>query len=248
MENLPIRHICQVEIRVTNLRTCIDFYRGCFAWNIFETSPSTALIDPGQAPVASLVVTPSPRWPVGVGNYVLVPNCAAAAQYAAVLGGQIFIARTEVPGSGAYTGTYDPFGNELLFWEPLGEFAPKLRGSGENPLIWLEIPVPDLEKGLGYYARLLRWRFSQVPGQADYAITPDSGFSLGTSLIGGSRGARMRGHINYIASADLDATAERIKAHGGTILRERSEIPGEGAFLLFQDPDGVRWGLFQATL
>lgn len=246
MENLPIRHICQVEIRVNDLRTAVDFYRSCFDWTIYETSASTALIDPGHAPVASIVVTPSPRWPVGVGNYVLVPNCAAAAQYAAVLGGTIFIARTEVPGSGAYTGTYDPFGNELLFWEPVGEFAPTLRGRGDNPVVWLELPVADLEKGLGYYARLLRWRFSQVPGQADYAITPDSGFRLGTSLIGGARGKSMRGHLNYIATADLDATAASIRAHGGTILRERSELAGEGAFLIFQDPDGVRWGLFQA--
>ena len=248
MENLPIRHICQVEIRVNNLRSAVDFYRGSFDWDIHETSPTTALIDTGHAPIAALLVTPSPRWPVGVGNYVLVPNCEAAAQYAAALGGRIFIARTEIPGSGAYTGTYDPFGNELLFWEPLHEFAPKLRGKGENPLVWLELPVPDLEKGIAYYARLLRWRFTQVPGQADYVVTPDGGFRIDTSLVGGSRGERMGKSANYIGTLDLDVTAKRIEAHGGAILRGRSEVPGEGAFVLFQDPDGVRWGLFQATV
>lgn len=242
---LPIRHICQVEIRVTNLQTAIAFYRGVFDWDIHEASPTTAVIDTGYAPVASLLVTPSPRWPVGVGNYVLVPNCEAAAQYAATLGGRIFIARTEVPGSGAYTGTYDPFGNELLFWEPIGEFTPKLRGHGANPVIWMELAAPDLEKALEYYGRLLRWRFSGVEGQADYAVTADGGFQLGTSLVGGARGASMRGSTNYIGTADLDVTAQRIQAHGGTIVRGRSDIPGEGAFILFHDPDGVPWGAFQ---
>jgi predicted enzyme related to lactoylglutathione lyase len=244
---LPIRHICQVEIRVHNLPTAIEFYRGAFDWDIQETSPTTATIDTGHFPIASLLVTPSPRWPVGVGNYVLVPNCEAAAEYAATLGGRIFIARTEVAGRGAYTGTFDPFGNELLFWEPIGEFAPKPRGRGNNPLIWLELAAPELEKGLEYYGRLLRWRFSGVLEQANYAVTADSGFRLGTSLVGGTRGASMRGGTNYIGTTDLDATAQLITAHGGTILRGRTDIAGEGAFLLFQDPDGVRWGLFQAN-
>ena len=243
--NLPIRHICQVEIRVNNLKTAAAFYRGAFDWDVREVSDTAALIDNGHQPIASLLVTPSPRWPVGTGNYVLVPNCEAAAQYAATLGGRIFIARTEIPGSGAYTGTIDPFGNELLFWEPVGEFAPKTRGHGSNPLVWLELAAPYLEKALEYYGRLLRWRFSQVPGQSDYAITADSGFPLGASFVGGDRGARMGGHMNYIGTPDLDATAQRITAHGGRILRGRTDIPGEGAFLLFQDPDGVRWGLYQ---
>lgn len=246
MENLPTRPICQVEIRVSDLRSAVAFYRGCFDWDIREVSATAAVIDTGYAPIASLLVTPSPRWPVGAGNYVLVQNCEAAAQYAASLGGRIFIARTEIPGSGAYTGTYDPFGNELLFWEPQGEFAPKTRGRGDNPLVWLEIPASDLEKGLRYYSRLLHWRFFTVAAQPDYAVTADGGFRLGTSLVGGTRGERMRGTTNYIATPNLDATAQRIKDHGGTLVRERSEIPGEGAFRLFRDPDGILWGAFQA--
>ena len=53
----------------------------------------------------------------------------------------------------------------------------------------------------------------------------------------------MRGVTNYIGTPDLAATATRILLHGGRIIRERTEIPGEGTFLLFQDPDGIRAGV-----
>jgi hypothetical protein len=245
VENLPIRHICQVEIRVHDLAAAAAFYRACFDWSVRVVAEDYALVDTGYEPIAALMVSPSPKWPIGVGNYVLVPNCAAAAGYAASLGGQIFIGRTEVPGSGAYSGAIDPFGNELLFWEPAQKWAAKVRGTGENPLVWLEIPAPDLEKGLAYYSRLLRWRFALVPEQPDYAITADGGFPRGIGLVGGQRGGRMRGTMNYIGTPNLDASAARITAHGGTILRGRSELAGEGAFLIFADPQGIRWGLFE---
>ena len=75
------------------------------------------------------------------------------------------------------------------------------------------------------------------------AITPDQA----RRRAGGERGGRMRGVTNYIGTPDLAATATRILLQGGRIIRERTEIPGEGTFLLFQDPDGIRWGAFQAN-
>lgn len=247
MDTLPIRRICQVEIRVSNLERAVQFYRGAFAWQVHVVAEDYALIDTGREPIAALLRTPSPRWPPGVGNYALVPDCEAAARAAAALGGRIFIAKTEVPGSGAYTGTVDPFGNELLFWQPASAFSPKLRASGENPIVWLEIPAPNLQQGLAYYRSLLGWRFSSVEHQPDYAISQDSGFARGVSLVGGERGSRMRGVTNYIRTPDLSATAARILQLGGRVVRERSEIAGEGAFLLFLDPDGIRWGAFQTN-
>lgn len=247
MDTSSIRRICQVEIRVSNLARAVQFYRGAFAWQIHVVAEDYALIDTGKEPLAALMVTPSPRWPPGVGNYALVPDCEASARAAVALGGRVFIAKTEVAGSGAYTGTIDPFGNELLFWQPAREFAPKLRGSGDNAIIWLEIPTPNLQQGLAYYRSLLGWRFSAIEEQADYVVSLDGGFARGISLVGGERGGRMRGVTNYIRSTDLAATAARITQHGGRVVRERSEIAGEGAFLLFLDPDGIRWGAFQAV-
>jgi predicted enzyme related to lactoylglutathione lyase len=245
MENPSIRRICQVEIRVTNLARAVHFYRGCFDWQIHVMNEEYAIIDTGIEPVGALMVTPSPHWPPGVGNYALVPDCEAAARLVAERGGKIFIAKTET-GGGAYTGVIDPFGTELLFWQPARDFAPKLSGSGRHPIVWLELPAPDLAQGMAFYRDLLGWRFNTIEEQVDYAVTMDGGFRLGISLVGGERGGRMRGVTNYIATSDLAATATRVLLQGGRIVRERTVIPGEGTFLLFQDPDGIRWGAFQA--
>lgn len=245
MEALPIRHICQVEILTRDIGRSAAFYRSCFDWLLHPVSEDYVLIDTGAEPVAAIMSAPNPGWPLMVLHYVLVPDCEKAGLFATALGGRICVEKTEVGSAGAYVGTLDPFGNPLFFWQPAGAFAPKLRGSGANPISWLEIPALDLAQGLSYYARLVRWRFSQVEGQADYAYSPDGGLQRGVGLVGGERAARMRGTTSYITVADLERTAARITEAGGTVLRQRSEIPGEGAFLLFADPQGLRWGAFQ---
>ncbi len=246
MEALPIRRIVQVEIRSRDLKKAVAFYGAVFDWKISEVAPDYALIDTGIEPVAAIMQTPNEQWPVGVCNYVLVPDCDKAGQYAASLGAKIIISKSEVPNSGWFVGTYDPWGNEVFFWQPKGEWAPKLRGPGKCPISWLEIPVGDIQQGVEFYTRLLRWRFQTVEGQPDYVFTEDGGLQRGISLIGGERGARIRGATNYVTVPDLEQALEKVQAAGGTVLRSPTGIPGEGGFFLFLDPEKVRWGVFQA--
>jgi uncharacterized protein len=48
----------------------------------------------------------------------------------------------------------------------------------------------------------------------------------------------------YVDSADIQADLKRIKTLGGTVLTEKTEIPGVGWFALFKDPTGNTLALY----
>jgi hypothetical protein len=47
-----------------------------------------------------------------------------------------------------------------------------------------------------------------------------------------------------VVSDDIEADLVRIKALGGTVLKEKTEIPNIGWFALFKDPTGNTLSLF----
>jgi predicted enzyme related to lactoylglutathione lyase len=51
----------------------------------------------------------------------------------------------------------------------------------------------------------------------------------------------------YIQVANLEEHARRIEAAGGKVVVARQEVPGMGAFSLFEDPDGRVMGTWEVT-
>jgi len=47
--------------------------------------------------------------------------------------------------------------------------------------------------------------------------------------------------------ADIDAVIEAVKKNGGTITKEKMEIPGVGIFAGAKDTEGNHFGLMQPT-
>ena len=59
-------------------------------------------------------------------------------------------------------------------------------------------------------------------------------------------GGDMRGTINTVEVADIDAVIARILAHGGEVILEKQAIPGVGFQAYFKDSTGIIVGLHQA--
>src|SRR5262245_60366650 len=107
----------QSEIRTRDLKKSMTFYRAVFDWKIYPVAHDYALVDSGVMPVIGIMETRDPRFPLGVVNNVIVDDCQREAERAVTLGGRITIQKWELPNSGWYVGTYDPWQNELLFWQ-----------------------------------------------------------------------------------------------------------------------------------
>lgn len=235
-------NVFQIEIRVRDLAAAMAFYRNVFAWGVYQSAPAYALVDTGRMPVVGILQ--DPRLPLGICPNILTDDCERSAQRAAELGGRIVVTKSEVANSGAYTGTLDPWGSEMFFWQPYVDGRPNLKAEPENPFVFLEIATPDIDKATGYYGDLMGWSFWSVAFANNYAIAEGCGLERGVGLFG-SEGAS--GTTSYVKVSNLEQTAAKVTAAGGQILVGPADFPGEGRYIVMTDPDGNRLGALEVT-
>ena len=114
-----------------------------------------------------------------------------------------------------------------------------------NPVVHWEFWSQEPGKISDFYARVFDWKIQNIP-EMDYNLVHTGG-------TGGIDGGIMKpkegpwpGKLAlYIDVDDLAAYCEKIKAAGGKILVESMDVPGVGAFSLFEDPDGRVLGLWK---
>ncbi|WP_244928271.1 VOC family protein [Nocardioides sp. W7] len=109
---------------------------------------------------------------------------------------------------------------------------------------YVEIGVTDLAAAKQFYAAAFGWEFNDYG--PDYAgIRAPSG----RGEVGGlnpHRPAASGGPLVLLFSDDLDATAEAIRAAGGTVTEGPYDFPG-GRRLHFTDPGGAELGVWASS-
>ncbi len=111
---------------------------------------------------------------------------------------------------------------------------------------WVDVDQPDVEAAQAFYGGLLGWEFSvATPPEAParYVIATLDGRDVAGLAEAPGGPARW---TTWVAVDDADATAERARELGATVESEPADAGpgGRGAVLL--DPEGVRFGLWQA--
>lgn len=108
----------------------------------------------------------------------------------------------------------------------------------------VELPVKDPARAKAFYSEIFGWKYQEVP-EMEYTLFATPGGRLGGGLFKPT--AEQPAKVtNYLTVTSIDETAPRIKKHGGKLLTEKTEIPGHGSMLLFEDPEGNLMALFQA--
>ena len=110
---------------------------------------------------------------------------------------------------------------------------------------WIDLGVPDLDRALDFYGTVFGWEFSVGPeeygryttcllrGRPVAAISPSSDASAGCFWN------------VYLATSDCDATTERARQAGGTVLAEPDDVMTQGRMALLRDPVGAQFGLWE---
>ena len=116
---------------------------------------------------------------------------------------------------------------------------------------WMDIYLPDPERGKAFYSNMFGWEWTDVPmGGSGMSYTM---FSLDGKTVG-ALGSQMPGMFpegvppcwfSYIATDNLDATAERARDLGATFLMGPADV-GNGRVALLQDSGGAAVFLWQA--
>lgn len=123
-----------------------------------------------------------------------------------------------------------------------------------NRVIHFEIQADDVNRAKAFYEKAFGWKVEQMmtkeQGGMDYwGLTTGEGTP---GINGGLYQRPTEGDKFYLYDCtievpDLDKAMEAVKANGGTITREKMEIPGVGWFAGAKDTEGNRVGLMQPT-
>jgi len=122
-----------------------------------------------------------------------------------------------------------------------------------NRVIHFEIQADDVERAKKFYEAALGWKVmpamsAEKGDMMDYWML-DTG--TGPGISGGmyKRPAddRLYTYDGTVLVPDIDKAVEAVKANGGTITREKSELKGVGWFASAKDTEGNRFALMQAT-
>jgi uncharacterized protein len=105
---------------------------------------------------------------------------------------------------------------------------------------YFELHTPKLENAKSFYGELFNWRFKDldIPGTR-YAL------SEGNGLQGALMEDELPFWLNYVTVDNVEQAGQKAQRLGGKVLRTRTEVPGEGAFVVIADPSGARLALWE---
>src|SRR5512132_83399 len=110
-------------------------------------------------------------------------------------------------------------------------------------ICYLEIPANRAEDSAHFYSDIFGWKVRER-GDGNLAFDDTGGVS-GTWVKESDRTPDEQTRI-YIMVDDISDTLKKIEAAGGVVLTPRTDIaPGFGAFAVFADPAGTKFGIYE---
>ena len=112
--------------------------------------------------------------------------------------------------------------------------------------VWFELLTKDIEKAKAFYPETLPWKIQAIPMQDGSNYTMISVQDVGVGGLFASQGEAPSSWISYVSVEDVDETASRVRAAGGSTQMDAFDVPGVGRMQPVSDPQGGRFSLFEA--
>jgi predicted enzyme related to lactoylglutathione lyase len=113
-----------------------------------------------------------------------------------------------------------------------------------NAIVWCDIPVKDLDRGIKFYCELLGQKVSKETfGQMSFGLLPHQGESVGGCLITEGKPSADGPMIYLNCSQRLDAAIETVGKNGGKVLEPKHQIGPHGFRAIILDSEGNRIAL-----
>jgi predicted enzyme related to lactoylglutathione lyase len=111
---------------------------------------------------------------------------------------------------------------------------------------WVDLSVDDIERAIAFYSGLFGWDIQHGPPEAGgYSMCVADGRQV--AGIGPKFGppGQPSAWTTYLATADADDTADKIKAAGGQVLMGPMDVMDAGRMVIASDTAGAMFGLWQ---
>jgi predicted enzyme related to lactoylglutathione lyase len=114
-----------------------------------------------------------------------------------------------------------------------------------NPFVHLELNTNDLGKSKTFYGELFDWKLEDMPmPQGTYTM-----INVGEGTGGGMMTHPVAGApsmwLPYVLVDDVEASTQRAKRLGASIVKDTTEVKDMGWFSIITDPSGAMLGLWK---
>ena len=109
-----------------------------------------------------------------------------------------------------------------------------------NQVNYIELHTKNADQARGFYGELFGWKFKTESERPRYD-------SIDAAQKGGiMEEAEGNGFwLQYVDVADVDASKKKAVKLGAKLLRDLTEVPGHGRFVVLADPMGAAFALWQ---
>ena len=125
----------------------------------------------------------------------------------------------------------------------------ELNVTAENPVVYFEIPVEDMDRAIKFYTAVFNFSFEkQMIDHNEMALFPFTDGQRGISgalAKGGTYKPTKDGVILYFKTQDIENTLELAVKNNGHVLYPKTTIGELGFVAEFEDSEGNRIALHQ---
>lgn len=117
-----------------------------------------------------------------------------------------------------------------------------------GPFVFFDLRTPDAAMSRAFYTELAGLTVTDVPagtGTIPMFISAD-GAPWGGFTVLPEGDPRPPQWVPYLPVSDLDQAGRRVAELGGTVLRDRMDLP-QGSLIVITDPGGATVALWQET-
>ena len=114
-----------------------------------------------------------------------------------------------------------------------------------NPFVHVELNTTDVAKAKGFYSKLFDWKLEDLPMEGGTYTMIHVGEGTGGGMMKHPMPGAPSFWLAYVLVDDIDAATKKVKALGGTVMKDKTEVMGMGWLAIIVDPTGAHLGLWK---
>jgi predicted enzyme related to lactoylglutathione lyase len=245
---------CWLELATTDQNAAKQFYSSLFGWAIDDQPMGpgqfyTTFQLEGRRAAAALSLDQQLRQQ-GVPPHWMVYICAASADdtvaKAQQAGGKILAPAFDVFDFGRMAAIEDPTGAHFNIWQPKQHTGTGIAGA-PGTLCWADLMTPSQSAAAKFYASVFGWDLTPGQDGSGYLHIKNGSDFIGSIPPAEHRPPNIPPHwMLYFLVENCDASADKAKQLGATLLMGPSTVERVGRMAIVDDPQGAGFALFQA--
>ena len=113
-----------------------------------------------------------------------------------------------------------------------------------NPFVHVELNTQDVPKAKRFFSQLFGWKLADMPMGGESYTMIDVGDGTGGGMMKHPMPGAPAMWLAYVLVDDIEAATKKVKALGGTVMKEKTEVPDMGWLAIIVDPTGAMLGLW----